>query len=178
MADKLGGVKVSIFSLVVVAITGIIMTLPLGWIPLFICAIVMAVAFGFNNAAVMKLVPVYVSQSVGGASGWIGGLGAFGGFVIPPLMGNIFSNPYLPQVDDYYEPFTFDFSKLQGKKRLKTPPSARPYSLITGEKMEKIEYGPNWEDDLAGPFETRKKDPNMFKISCHPFQAINSKFFK
>ena len=89
MADKLGGVKVSIFSLVVVAITGIIMTLPLGWIPLFICAIVMAVAFGFNNAAVMKLVPVYVSQSVGGASGWIGGLGAFGGFVIPPLMGKM-----------------------------------------------------------------------------------------
>ena len=79
-------------------------------------------------------------------------------------MGNIFSNPYLPQVDDYYEPFTFDFSKLQGKKRLKTPPSARPYSLITGEKMEKIEYGPNWEDDLAGPFETRKKDPNMTRI--------------
>jgi MFS transporter, NNP family, nitrate/nitrite transporter len=89
MADKLGGVKVSIFSLVVVAITGVIMTLPLGWIPLFICTIVMAVAFGFNNAAVMKLVPVYVSQSVGGASGWIGGLGAFGGFVIPPLMGKM-----------------------------------------------------------------------------------------
>jgi NNP family nitrate/nitrite transporter-like MFS transporter len=26
---------------------------------------------------------------VGGAAGWVGGLGAFGGFAIPPLMGTI-----------------------------------------------------------------------------------------
>ena len=30
--------------------------------------------------------PLYVPQAVGGASGWIGGLGAFGGFAIPPMM--------------------------------------------------------------------------------------------
>lgn len=92
------------------------------------------------------------------------------------IMGNIFSNPYLPQVDDYYEPFTFDFSKLQGKKRLKTPPSARPYSLITGEKMDKIEYGPNWEDDLAGPFETRKKDPNLKEMDTKGFEEFERSF--
>ena len=27
--------------------------------------------------------------------------------------------------------------------------------------MEKIEYGPNWEDNLGGTFEERKKDPNL-----------------
>ena len=43
----------------------------------------------FNNGATMKLVPVYVSEGVGGANGWVGGLGAFGGFVFPPLMGRI-----------------------------------------------------------------------------------------
>lgn len=37
----------------------------------------------------MKLVPVYVSEGVGGANGWVGGLGAFGGFVFPPLMGRL-----------------------------------------------------------------------------------------
>ena len=39
------------------------------------------------NAGVFKLAPKYVPNAVGGASGWIGGLGAFGGFVIPPIMG-------------------------------------------------------------------------------------------
>ncbi len=34
-----------------------------------------------------KLLPRYVPDAIGGASGWIGGLGALGGFVIPPIMG-------------------------------------------------------------------------------------------
>ena len=42
---------------------------------------------GFANAAVFKLVPKYSPMAVGGAAGIVGGLGAFGGFVIPPLMG-------------------------------------------------------------------------------------------
>ncbi len=54
-----------------------------------VCTLLIAAAFGLNNAAIMKLVPVYVSKSVGGASGWVGGLGAFGGFIIPPVLGKI-----------------------------------------------------------------------------------------
>jgi NNP family nitrate/nitrite transporter-like MFS transporter len=42
---------------------------------------------GLQNAIVFKLLPSYVPDAVGGASGWIGGLGALGGFVIPPIMG-------------------------------------------------------------------------------------------
>jgi NNP family nitrate/nitrite transporter-like MFS transporter len=42
---------------------------------------------GFANAAVFKLVPKYTPQTVGGSAGIVGGLGAFGGFVIPPVMG-------------------------------------------------------------------------------------------
>ncbi|MFN8629207.1 MAG: MFS transporter [Chloroflexota bacterium] len=42
---------------------------------------------GLQNAIVFKLVPSYVPSAVGGASGWIGGIGALGGFVIPPVMG-------------------------------------------------------------------------------------------
>ncbi|HKJ66557.1 MAG TPA: MFS transporter, partial [bacterium] len=34
-----------------------------------------------------KLVPQYIEKAVGGGSGWVGGVGALGGFVIPPLMG-------------------------------------------------------------------------------------------
>lgn len=47
---------------------------------------------GINNAAVFKLVPRYVPRAIGGAAGWIGGIGAFGGFVIPPLLGAIVSS--------------------------------------------------------------------------------------
>jgi NNP family nitrate/nitrite transporter-like MFS transporter len=41
---------------------------------------------GICNAAVFKIVPQEVPQAVGGAAGWVGGLGAFGGFAIPPVM--------------------------------------------------------------------------------------------
>ncbi len=51
--------------------------------------VILAIGIGLQNAVVFKLVPRYVPQAVGGASGWVGGLGAFGGFALPPLMGYI-----------------------------------------------------------------------------------------
>ncbi len=48
--------------------------------------ILLAIGMGICNAAVFKLVPQEVPQAVGGAAGWVGGLGALGGFVIPPVM--------------------------------------------------------------------------------------------
>lgn len=42
---------------------------------------------GISNAAVFKLVPQAIPDAIGGAVGWVGGLGALGGFVIPPAMG-------------------------------------------------------------------------------------------
>ncbi len=51
--------------------------------------LIMAVGMGLQNAIVFKLVPHYVPKAVGGAAGWVGGLGAFGGFVLPPVMGAV-----------------------------------------------------------------------------------------
>ena len=48
-----------------------------------------ATGMGVANAAVFKLVAQEIPEAVGGAAGWVGGLGAFGGFAIPPLMGVI-----------------------------------------------------------------------------------------
>jgi NNP family nitrate/nitrite transporter-like MFS transporter len=48
--------------------------------------ILLAVGMGICNAAVFKMVPQAVPEAVGGAVGWVGGLGALGGFVIPPMM--------------------------------------------------------------------------------------------
>jgi len=94
----------------------------------------------------------------------------------PKIMSQIFSNPYLPQMEDYYEPFTFDFSTLKGKQRVDTPPSARPYSMITGKRMDKIKTGPNWEDDLAGTFEQRKSDPNLKEIDTTDYETFERSF--
>jgi NNP family nitrate/nitrite transporter-like MFS transporter len=45
------------------------------------------IGMGLQNAIVFKLLPIYVPSAVGGASGWVGGIGALGGFVLPPVMG-------------------------------------------------------------------------------------------
>ena len=89
LSDRIGGEKVSMGALALLAVAGVLMNIPMGWGGLFLVSLLISVAFGFNNAATMKLVPVYVSEGVGGANGWVGGLGAFGGFVFPPLMGRL-----------------------------------------------------------------------------------------
>ena len=92
------------------------------------------------------------------------------------ILSAIFANQYLPEMKDYYEPFTFDFSKLTGTKRFRTPPTARPYSLVTGQRMEKIEYGPNWEDNLGGSFNERKKDPNLKDFDTKGYEEFEKSF--
>ena len=80
------------------------------------------------------------------------------------LLMRIFANPNLPEIDDYYEPFTFDYAHLHSAPEMKTAPTARPRSLITGKRMEKIEWGPNWEEILGGEFSKRSKDQNFNDI--------------
>ena len=92
LADRIGGLKVSLIALFVLLAASVVMAFASHLAFAFMAAMVIAVAFGMNNAAVFKLVPFYVSHSVGGASGWVGGLGAFGGFVIPPVMGAVVSH--------------------------------------------------------------------------------------
>ncbi|MCD6707682.1 MAG: nitrate reductase subunit beta, partial [Thiobacillus sp.] len=77
---------------------------------------------------------------------------------------NIFANPDLPQIDDYYEPFTYNYARLQNAPLSEAAPTARPLSMITGDPMEKITWGPNWEDDLAGEFAKRSVDKNLENI--------------
>jgi nitrate reductase beta subunit len=77
------------------------------------------------------------------------------------LLAKVFANPDLPQIDDYYEPFTFDYQHLHTAPESQASPTARPRSLITGERMEKIEWGPNWEEILGGEFAKRSADSNF-----------------
>jgi MFS transporter, NNP family, nitrate/nitrite transporter len=87
-ADRIGGEKVTLLSFVVVAAGALLMVLSSGSLGIAVTGMVlMALGMGFANAAVFKLVPKYMPAAVGGAAGIVGGLGAFGGFVIPPVMG-------------------------------------------------------------------------------------------
>lgn len=72
----------------------------------------------------------------------------------------IFHNPDLPVVDDYYEPWDYDYEDLITAPHKKHQPSVRPKSQLTGEPMQ-INWGPNWEDDLAGVCETGARDVNF-----------------
>ncbi|HNW17169.1 MAG TPA: nitrate reductase subunit beta [Sphingorhabdus lacus] len=77
------------------------------------------------------------------------------------VLAKIFANPDLPEIDDYYEPFTFDYGHLQQAGESKAFPTARPRSLISGKRMEKIEGGPNWEEILGGEYSKRSADYNF-----------------
>ena len=77
------------------------------------------------------------------------------------VLSKIFANPVLPQIDDYYEPFTFDYQDLHRAPEGDHLPTARPRSLIDGKRMDKIEWGPNWEELLGGEFEKRARDRNF-----------------
>lgn len=80
------------------------------------------------------------------------------------ILANIFANPDLPAIDDYYEPFDFDYQHLHTAGDSKHQPVARPRSLISGQRMEKIEWGPNWEEILGTEFAKRKVDKNFDEV--------------
>lgn len=87
-ADRIGGERLTLLSFVAVAVGALLMVLLSGSFSVAaVGMLLLALGMGFANAAVFKLVPKYMPATVGGAAGIVGGLGAFGGFVIPPVMG-------------------------------------------------------------------------------------------
>ncbi len=92
------------------------------------------------------------------------------------ILANIFANPDLPEIDDYYEPFDFDHDHLKSAPEMKAFPTARPYSKITGERIEKIEKGPNWEEILGGEFSKRSEDYNFEGIQKEIYGEYENTF--
>lgn len=101
--------------------------------------------------------------------GWVlknGKLKLKAGGPITKLM-NIFYNPDMATMDDYYEPWTYDYQNLIHSPKGENLPVGRPQSAITGEYIDKPEWGPNWDDDLAGGSEVVSKDPTVEKLQEH-----------
>ncbi len=79
-------------------------------------------------------------------------------------LSTIFSNPNLPGIEDYYEPWTYDYDNLISAPAGDDFPVARPKSLITGKDM-KITWSANWDDDLGGAPEHGHKDPLLANLT-------------
>src|SRR5512142_1004901 len=73
---------------------------------------------------------------------------------------NIFHNPHMPSMDDYYEPWTYDYGNLFNAPEGCDQPVAKPISLVNGKYID-IDAGPNWDDDLGGSKIYASNDPNL-----------------
>ncbi|WP_449385481.1 nitrate reductase subunit beta [Cellulomonas soli] len=84
---------------------------------------------------------------------------------------HIFSNPTLPEISDYYEPWTYDYDVLLSAPQGEHTPVARPKSLLTGDDMQ-ITWSANWDDNLGGSGETMADDPILAGMS----QQVKAEF--
>ena len=115
---------------------------------------------------------------------WKGGWARTPGGRLKPRSGGrlrklatIFSNPDMPVVEDYYEPWTYEYDKLlSAPKDSPALPVARAKSQLTGEYMPTISWGPNWDDNLGGSMETMAEDPVLAKMNERVSTEIDRTF--
>lgn len=87
ISERLGGERTAIAAFCAVLFGAAILTFVTDFYPDLAGELLIALGMGVGNAAVFKMVPKYVPGAVGGAAGLVGGLGALGGFIIPPFLG-------------------------------------------------------------------------------------------
>jgi nitrate reductase beta subunit len=73
---------------------------------------------------------------------------------------SIFYNPDLPTIDDYGDPWTYDYQTLINAPPGTPNPSAHSISALTGRDMA-MNWGSNWDDDLAGGPAHAAGDPDL-----------------
>ena len=79
-------------------------------------------------------------------------------------LASIFSNPKLPSIEDYYEPWTYDYETLLSAPAQQHFPVARPISLITGKPVN-VSWSANWDDNLGGSGENAARDVMLRNIT-------------
>ncbi|MET9295074.1 nitrate reductase subunit beta [Streptomyces sp. NPDC003077] len=100
---------------------------------------------------------------------WRGGWELRRGRLVPRSGGRarrlarLFANPELPSLEDYYEPWTYDYANLTTAPLGDDVPTAPPRSLIDGRPIS-VTGGPNWDDDLGGGPAHTAGDPILRKI--------------
>jgi NNP family nitrate/nitrite transporter-like MFS transporter len=89
LSDRVGGHTTLLLSLCVMIAGGVVLATSTSVDTSVIGQVLAALGMGVANAAAFKLVPEHIPHAVGGAAGWVGGLGALGGFALPPVLGSI-----------------------------------------------------------------------------------------
>ena len=92
-------------------------------------------------------------------------------------LANIFANPQMPTVEDYYEPWTYEYDRLlSAPKDSPAIPVARAKSQLDGRYINQPEWGPNWDDNLGGSMETLDQDPVLAQMNMSVKKDIESTF--
>lgn len=89
VAERIGGERTAVLGFIAVLGGALILTFVTSFYPALGGELLIAVGMGIGNAAVFKMVPKFVPNAVGGAAGLVGGLGATGGFILPPFLGAV-----------------------------------------------------------------------------------------
>jgi len=135
LSDRLGGENTALLSLATTLAGALVMMFSHQYAFSIIGVVLLALGMGITNAAVFKLMPQYVTEAVGGAAGWIGGLGAFGGFVIPPVMGAFVRSQgeagYAAGFVVFVLLALFSFGMAYGLKRSHAAPAKAPVARST-----------------------------------------------
>ncbi|MBD3637570.1 MAG: nitrate reductase subunit beta [Crocinitomicaceae bacterium] len=84
---------------------------------------------------------------------------------------NIFHNPNMPVLEDYYHPWCYKYSDLFTAPEGNDQPIGRAVSLITGEPID-IKSGPNWDDDLGGSPDYARNDVNFKDLTGSEQEAM------
>ena len=87
----------------------------------------------------------------------------------------LFASPVQPTIEDYYEPWTYDYQTLIDAPLGDDFPVARPKSLLTG-KDTKVTWSANWDDNLGGAPELAERDPIVEKLRRESEDAVKFGF--
>jgi NNP family nitrate/nitrite transporter-like MFS transporter len=87
IAERFGGERTAVVSFAGVLAGALLLAVAANFTQALAGELLIAISMGIANAAVFKMVPKYVPNAVGGAAGLVGGLGATGGFILPPALG-------------------------------------------------------------------------------------------
>ncbi|MCZ4535792.1 nitrate reductase subunit beta [Gordonia terrae] len=87
----------------------------------------------------------------------------------------LFASPVQPTIEEYYEPWTYDYQTLIDAPLGDDFPVARPKSLLTG-KDTKVTWSANWDDNLGGAPELAERDPIVEKLRRESEDAVKFGF--
>lgn len=92
-------------------------------------------------------------------------------------LATIFHNPKMPDITDYYEPWSYEYDKLLSTPAgQRTQPTAPPVSQLDGRPINKVEWSSNWDDNLGGSMETMDEDPVLEKMNSKVQKTIEDSF--